>query len=117
MLLEYNIFNVTGTLRLRTQIPPKNKSTEPNCMVATVTHNARHFWVPISPNVTHNAASVATKNVVQKWKFLPKAILMQKKLGTFKIGRSSQQLRAASQRIRSWPKISESARSIVTPRR
>ena len=49
-------------------------------MVATVTHNARHFWVPISPNVTHNAASVATKNVVQKWKFLPKAILMQKKL-------------------------------------
>ena len=55
-------------------------NTEPNCMVATVTHNARHFWVPISPNVTHNAASVGSKNVGQKWKFLPKVTLMQKKL-------------------------------------
>lgn len=26
MLVEYNIFNVTGTLRLRTQILPKNKN-------------------------------------------------------------------------------------------
>ncbi len=42
------------------------RSTEPNCMVATVTHNAGGFWVPIPAHVTHNAASVAIKNVLPK---------------------------------------------------